>query len=99
VELAVVKTAERNGELVADLAAEGELLGKAQVVRLGGLTPADQARSRSDILEVIFIAKPSHFPRGRDPDSQIAANFEGNLDEKTLDPATFLPDKARIPTA
>jgi hypothetical protein len=32
----VVQAAERNGEFVADLAPEGELLGEAHVVRLGG---------------------------------------------------------------
>ena len=36
-ELAVVQAAERNGEFVADLAPEGEPLGEAHVVRLGGL--------------------------------------------------------------
>src|SRR5262249_4985141 len=42
-ELAVVKAAQRNREFVADLAPEGEFLGEAQVVRLGGLTPTNQA--------------------------------------------------------
>src|SRR6266536_283508 len=66
VELAVVQAAERNGEFVADLAPEGELLGDAYVVRLGGPAPANQAVSRSDVLEVIFIAKAPGFPEGED---------------------------------
>src|SRR5256885_289160 len=41
VELAVVQAAQRNGEFVAYLAPEGELLGEAHVVRLGGLAPAE----------------------------------------------------------
>jgi hypothetical protein len=50
VELAVVQAAERNGELVADLASKGELLGEAHVVRLARLAPANQARSGCDVL-------------------------------------------------
>ena len=35
VEFSVVEAAERNGELVADPAAEGARLGKAQMMRIG----------------------------------------------------------------
>ena len=56
------RTAERNGEFVAYLASEGELLGEAHVVRLGGLSPTNEAGSGSDALEVIFIAKAPRFP-------------------------------------
>src|SRR6266536_165796 len=66
VELAVVQAAERNGEFVADLAPEGEPLGEAHVVRLGGLAPANEAGSGRDVLEVIFIAKAPGFPEGED---------------------------------
>ena len=61
-----MQAAQWNREFVADLAAEGELLGEAHVVRLGGLAPANQARSGGNVLEVIFIAKPSHFPECED---------------------------------
>ena len=37
--LAVMATTERHGELVADLAAERSVLGKAQVMGVGGLRP------------------------------------------------------------
>src|SRR3954454_20866672 len=40
----VMGAAERDGELIADLAAEGAGLCKSQVVRVAGLPPADEAR-------------------------------------------------------
>src|SRR5262249_59009719 len=52
VELAVVQAAERNGEFVADLPAEGEPLGKPHMVRLRGPGPAKEARAWSGVLEV-----------------------------------------------
>src|SRR5262249_8399501 len=55
VELAVMEAAERNGEFVAYLASEGELLGEAHVVWLRGLPPANEAGSGSDVLEVLPI--------------------------------------------
>ena len=42
--LAVVSAAERDGELVADLATERLRLAKAEVMRVSRLTAADQAR-------------------------------------------------------
>jgi hypothetical protein len=65
-ELAVVQAAEGNGEFVAYLAPEGELLSEAHVVRLGGLSPANQAGLGSDVLEVTFITKPPRFPECED---------------------------------
>src|SRR5262249_5826031 len=61
VELAMVQAAERNGELVADLAAERELLGEAHVVWLGGLASANQAGSGGDVLEMLLVAEPPGF--------------------------------------
>ena len=43
-ELAVMTTAERHGELVADLAAERPALGKAQVMGVGRFATTDQTR-------------------------------------------------------
>jgi hypothetical protein len=58
----MVQTAERNGELVADLAPERESLGETHVVRLGGLAPANEAGSGSDVLEVLLVANAPRFP-------------------------------------
>jgi len=66
VELAVVQAAERNREFVADLAPEGELLGEAHVVRFGGLAPANEARSGSDVFQMIFVAEAPRFPECED---------------------------------
>ena len=42
-QLPVMTPAERDSELVADFEAEGSRLGKPQVMRIGGLTAADEA--------------------------------------------------------
>ena len=44
-QLPVMTAAERNGELVADLEADGSGLGKAQVMRIGWLPAADRGRA------------------------------------------------------
>ena len=49
-QLPMMAPAERHGELVADLHADGAGLGKAQVVRIGWLPPADEARLRGNEL-------------------------------------------------
>jgi hypothetical protein len=61
-ELPVVQTAQRNGEFVADLPAEGELLGEAYVVWLRRLPPANEAGSGSNVLEMLLVAKPTGLP-------------------------------------
>ncbi len=53
----MMQAAERNGEFVAYLAPEGEPLGEAHVVRLGGLAPANEAGSGSDVFQMILVAK------------------------------------------
>ena len=57
VNLAMMSTAERDGEFVADLAPERTMLGKANVVRICGLPSADQAGLRRDELQVVLVAK------------------------------------------
>src|SRR5712692_9918241 len=47
VEFPVVGAAEQDRELIADFAAERPNLGEAQVMRVAGFTPADEAGSRS----------------------------------------------------
>src|SRR6516225_176769 len=42
--LTVVSSTEGNGELIADLAAKGRRLGKAQMVGIGGMASTDQTR-------------------------------------------------------
>jgi hypothetical protein len=43
VNLAMMSTAERDGELIADFEAQGSRLGKPQVMRIGRLPAADEA--------------------------------------------------------
>ena len=69
-----MQAAERDGEFVADLAPEGELLGEAHMVRLGRLSPANEAGSGSDVLEVIFIPKA---PRFRECEDALVDAFRG----------------------
>jgi hypothetical protein len=57
--LAVVSTTQRDGELIADLAAQRSLLRKAQMVRIRWLSRANQARLLSDVPNVVSIAKPT----------------------------------------
>ena len=57
--LAVVRSADRHREFVADLAAQSFGLGKAQMVSVGRLSPADQARLRCHELPVTLISKPA----------------------------------------
>ena len=43
-QLPMVAAAERHGEFIADFATQGSGLGKAQMMRIARLAPADQAR-------------------------------------------------------
>ena len=54
----VVNGAERDRELVADFEAHASLLSVADVVRLRGLAPADEAGVRGDGLEVLGTSMP-----------------------------------------
>jgi hypothetical protein len=56
VNLAVVGAAERDGELVADLAAQRPRLAEAQVMGVGGAATADEAWLLGDELDVGFVA-------------------------------------------
>src|SRR5579885_2621047 len=57
-QLTVMTAAERHGELVAHLQADGAGLGKAQVMRIAGLPAADQTGLRGDEPEVVLVAEP-----------------------------------------
>jgi len=61
VDLAMVSSAQRNGELIADLAPEGSALGKAEVVSIHGSSAADQAGVPDDRLNVLPITNPARF--------------------------------------
>jgi hypothetical protein len=60
VQLTVMGTAERDGELVADLLSEPARLGKAQVMRIAWLPAADQAWLFDDEAQVLPIALPRY---------------------------------------
>ena len=57
--LIMMDTAKRDGELVADPAAEGARLSKAEMVGLARMTPAHEAGLRHYEFEMTFVADPS----------------------------------------
>ena len=65
VQLAMVPAAERDGELVADLAAERARLGKSQMVSVRGLSAANQARVLGDRPDVLPVADPTSLRQGQ----------------------------------
>jgi len=56
--LAVMAPAQRNRELVADLAAQRRCLGKAQMMGIGGAAAADQARLLGYRFDVVMVTNP-----------------------------------------
>jgi hypothetical protein len=58
VQLAMVDTAKRDSEFVADLAAEGARLHETEMMRIAGLPTAHQTRQGRDEVEVFFVADP-----------------------------------------
>jgi hypothetical protein len=63
-DLAMVSAAERDGELVADLATERPALCEAEVVGVGRLPSADQAGLLRDVTEVIAVADTPRLGEG-----------------------------------
>jgi hypothetical protein len=63
-QLPVMATAERDGELVADFHAERSRLRKAQVMWIGWLPSAHQARLGGDELQMRLVAQPLGFGQG-----------------------------------
>ena len=57
----MVAAAKWHRKLVADFQSNGSGLGKAQVMRIRGLSAADQARLRCDKLEMRLVASPLGF--------------------------------------
>ena len=60
-ELAVVQPANRDGEAVANSSSHRPLLGKLDVVGIGGGAAADEARLSGHILEVFAVALAHRF--------------------------------------
>ena len=58
VQFAMMTAAERDGELIADLHADGPRLGKAQMVGIGWLPAADETGLRGHKLKVSLVAQP-----------------------------------------
>jgi hypothetical protein len=56
VHLAVVHAAERDGELITGLASERARLRVAQVMGVGWLAAADQARLPGNVAQMFFVA-------------------------------------------
>ena len=64
-QLSVMAAAKRHGKFVADFKAQGSRLRKAQVMRIGWLTPADKTRLRSNKPQVGFVTKTFGFGNGQ----------------------------------
>jgi hypothetical protein len=65
VNLAMMSTAERDGELIADLEAQGSGLGKPQVMRIGRLPAADETGLRGNKPQVAFVSQPFGLGNGQ----------------------------------
>jgi hypothetical protein len=65
VDFAMVTAAERNSELIADLAAKCPALHKPEMMGIGRLSPADQARMLGDRSDVIPVTRPTGFGHGK----------------------------------
>ena len=63
-QLPVMAAAERHRELIADFETDCPGLGKPQVMRIAGLPAADQARLRSDKLQMRLVTQPLRFSEG-----------------------------------
>ena len=61
VDFAVMGSAQRYRELIADLAAHRARLREFQMVGVGGTSRADQTRLRCHEFEVGFVTKPTRF--------------------------------------
>jgi hypothetical protein len=55
-QIAVMRAAERHGELVTDLQAKRAWLRKAEVMRIGRLAATDEAGLPGDELEMLLVA-------------------------------------------
>ena len=60
----VVSAAERDGELVTDLAAKSARLGKAKMMGVGGASATDDAGLLADMAEMIVAASAPWFSEG-----------------------------------
>src|ERR1700688_3042004 len=65
VQFAVMDPAQRDGELIADLAAECPRLGKTQMVRIGRRASANQAGLGGHELAGVLFATPKWLCRAR----------------------------------
>ena len=60
-QLSMVTAAERHGEFITDFKAHRSRLGKAQMMRVTWLTPADQTRLAGHELQMRLVAQPFGF--------------------------------------
>jgi hypothetical protein len=65
VDFAMVTAAERNSELIADLAANCPALHKLEMMGICRPSPADQARMLGDRSDVIPVTRPTGFGHGK----------------------------------
>ena len=61
----MMSSAQRHGELIAHLAAEGAVLREAQMMRIRWPSSANQTRLLGDEFDVVLVAKPTRFRVGQ----------------------------------
>ncbi len=64
VKLTMMDPAERDGELIAHLAAQRARLCETKMVRVGGTSSTHEARLRGDESPMVFVPLAPHFAKG-----------------------------------
>ena len=65
VNLAMMSSTQRHGELIAHLAAECAVLGEAQMMRIRWSSAANETRLLGDKLDVVLVTKAARFRVGQ----------------------------------
>ena len=76
-QLPMMATAERYGELVADFEAECPWLGKPQVMRIGRLPAADETWLRGNEPQMGFVTQPLGLGDGENALVDLSGNEAG----------------------
>src|SRR5947209_14680925 len=93
----MVPSAERDSELVTDLATQGAGLGKSKMVRVRGLAAAHEARLLGDIAKVLPVAIAA---RGRNTEhALIDADLLNILLPVSSAPALRLSERSTFTTS
>ena len=76
-QLPMMASAQRHCELVADFETQRSRLGKPQMMRIGRLPAADEARLRGDEPQMGFVTQPFGFRNGENALVDLSGNKAG----------------------